>query len=154
MFPVAICQALILIVALTQINNFQPAQFAGCLAFTMLVSCAFMSMITWVSMAFGKVGEFLALIFMVFNLGGSAGTYPLETSSAFYKAIHNFVPFTYSVHGFRTVIANATQFPTEDVIFFSLYLIGFAIATIVLINIRRKTGGKLLIPHAFEGENM
>lgn len=70
----------------------------------LLLSLAFMAFIAFLAIAFGRIGEFIALIFMVFNLGASAGTYPLETASHWYKVLHPFVPFTYSVNGFRSVI--------------------------------------------------
>lgn len=44
------------------------------------------------------------LIFMVVQLAGSAGTYPVELSPLFVARIHKFLPFTYTVDAFRSVI--------------------------------------------------
>ena len=45
------------------------------------------------------------LIFMVVQLAGSAGTYPLEVSGSFVPALHGWVPFTYTVQAFRSTIS-------------------------------------------------
>ena len=107
MVPLSIVQALILYFSLRGFCGFTPARPGLCIAFMLLLSLAFMAFIAFLAIAFGRIGEFIALIFMVFNLGASAGTYPLETAPHWYKVLHPFVPFTYSVNGFRSVIANA-----------------------------------------------
>ena len=45
------------------------------------------------------------LIFMVIQLAGSVGTYPLELSGSFVPYLHDWVPFTYTVEAFRSTIA-------------------------------------------------
>jgi putative membrane protein len=55
----------------------------------------------------GKVGSFIMLIFMVIQLAGSAGTYPVELSGDFVAKIHKFLPFTYTVDAFRKTIAGS-----------------------------------------------
>ena len=59
--------------------------------------------------ALGKVGSFLMLIYMVVQLAGSAGTYPVELSGSFVPDIHSFLPFTYTVDAFRSTIAGGTS---------------------------------------------
>ena len=50
-------------------------------------------------------GSFLMLVFMVVQLAGSVGTYPLEISGSFVPYLHEWVPFTYSVEAFRSTIS-------------------------------------------------
>ena len=151
MVPVALVQALILYFSLRGFCGFSPARPLLCLAFMMLVSLAFMAFIVFLAIAFGRIGEFVALIFMVFNLGGSAGTYPLETSPLWYKIIHPFVPYTYSVNGFRSLIANATAVPTTEIIFFIGLLVVSVVLTFLVVSHRSKTK-KVFLPEVFEGE--
>lgn len=151
MVPLSIVQALILYFSLKGFCGFTPARPGLCLAFMLLLSLAFMAFIAFLAIAFGRIGEFIALIFMVFNLGASAGTYPLETAPHWYKVLHPFVPFTYSVNGFRSVIANATAVPTTEVLFFVGLLVVSVLLTYLIVRHRSKTH-KVFLPEVFNGE--
>ena len=151
MVPLSIVQALILYFSLKGFCGFTPARPGLCLAFMLLLSLAFMAFIAFLAIAFGRIGEFIALIFMVFNLGASAGTYPLETAPHWYKVLHPFVPFTYSVNGFRSVIANATAVPTTEILFFVGLLVVSVILTYLIVRHRSKTH-KVFLPEVFNGE--
>lgn len=151
MVPLSIVQALILYFSLRGFCGFTPARPGLCIAFMLLLSLAFMAFIAFLAIAFGRIGEFIALIFMVFNLGASAGTYPLETAPHWYKVLHPFVPFTYSVNGFRSVIANATAVPTTEILFFVGLLVVSVLLTYVIVRHRSKTH-KVFLPEIFNGE--
>lgn len=151
MVPLSIVQALILYFSLRGFCGFTPARPGLCIAFMLLLSLAFMAFIAFLAIAFGRIGEFIALIFMVFNLGASAGTYPLETAPHWYKVLHPFVPFTYSVNGFRLVIANATAVPTTEILFFVGLLVVSVLLTYVIVRHRSKTH-KVFLPEVFNGE--
>lgn len=151
MVPLSIVQALILYFSLKGFCGFTPARPGLCLAFMLLLSLAFMAFIAFLAIAFGRIGEFIALIFMVFNLGASAGTYPLETAPHWYTVLHPFVPFTYSVNGFRSVIANATAVPTTEIFFFVGLLVVSSLLTYLIVRHRSKTH-KVFLPEVFNGE--
>lgn len=151
MVPLSIVQALILYFSLRGFCGFTPARPGLCIAFMLLLSLAFMAFIAFLAIAFGRIGEFIALIFMVFNLGASAGTYPLETAPHWYTVLHPFVPFTYSVNGFRSVIANATAVPTAEILFFVGLLVVSVLLTYVIVRHRSKTH-KVFLPEVFNGE--
>lgn len=151
MVPLSIVQALILYFSLRGFCGFTPARPGLCIAFMLLLSLALMAFIAFLAIAFGRIGEFIALIFMVFNLGASAGTYPLETAPHWYKVLHPFVPFTYSVNGFRSVIANATAVPTTEILFFVGLLVVSVLLTYVIVRHRSKTH-KVFLPEVFNGE--
>lgn len=151
MVPLSIVQALILYFSLRGFCGFTPARPGLCIAFMLLLSLAFMAFIAFLAIAFGRIGEFIALIFMVFNLGASAGTYPLETAPHWYKVLHPFVPFTYSVNGFRSVIANETAVPTTEILFFVGLLVVSVLLTYVIVRHRSKTH-KVFLPEVFNGE--
>lgn len=151
MVPLSIVQALILYFSLRGFCGFTPARPGLCIAFMLLLSLAFMAFIAFLVIAFGRIGEFIALIFMVFNLGASAGTYPLETAPHWYTVLHPFVPFTYSVNGFRSVIANATAVPTTEILFFIGLLVVSVLLTYLIVRHRSKTH-KVFLPEVFNGE--
>lgn len=151
MVPLSFVQALILYFSLRGLCGFTPARPGLCIAFMLLLSLAFMAFIAFLAIAFGRIGEFIALIFMVFNLGASAGTYPLETAPHWYTVLHPFVPFTYSVNGFRSVIANATAVPTTEILFFVGLFVVSVLLTYVIVRHRSKTH-KVFLPEVFNGE--
>ena len=120
--------------------------------FAIIVSAAFMSLVMLLSLTTGYIGEFLLLVFMIINLGGSAGTYPLETSGIFYKLIHPFVPYTYSVNGFRKVISMTNMSITNEMMIFIGILIICSFLTILYYRFKNKKD-QHLIPQAFEKVN-
>lgn len=105
MYTVSTLAAIVMVTALRLINGFEPVNLGLTYLLAILISAAFMSLVMLLSLTTGFIGDFLLLVFMIVNLGGSAGTYPLDTGPAIYKAIHKFVPYTYSVDGFRKTIS-------------------------------------------------
>ena len=139
MYLISTLAAVIMIELLIKVNGLNPVQKGNTFLFAILVAAAFMSMIVFFNAAFGRIGEFIMLIYMVVNLGGSAGTYPLETSAPLFKSIHPFVPFTYSVDGFRNVISmDDPSLMIGDMHIMILMIISFAVATIIYYSYRRK----------------
>lgn len=152
MYTISTVAAIVMITCLRMVNGFEPQQLMKTYLFAILVSAAYMSIVMLLSMTTGYIGDFLLLVFMIVNLGGSAGTYPLETSSAFYKAIHAFMPYTYSVNGFRKVISMATATLTTEIwVFIGIFIVCSAL-TIVYFQVKNKED-KHFIPQAFENVN-
>lgn len=151
-FVISTLAAVAMVGSLILINGFAPENIGETFMFAVLVSAAFMALITLLSITCGKIGEFVLLIFMVINLGGSAGTYPLETAGAFYKSIHAYVPFTYSVNGFRKVISMSNASLSTECMVFAGILIVCSILTILIYQYRNKKPQPFL-PQAFEHVN-
>lgn len=149
MYTVSTIAAIVLITALRMINGFQPQQLLMTYLFAIVVSAAFMSIITLLTLTTGYIGDFILLVFMIVNLGGSAGTYPLETSGLFYKAIHAFVPYTYSVNGFRKTISMVNASVHVEILIFIGIIIVCSLLTILYFHYKNKED-KHLIPQAFE----
>lgn len=148
-YTVSTLAAIIMVTCLRIFNGFAPQMLLQTYLFAILVAAAFMSIILLLNVTTGYIGEFLLLVFMVINLGGSAGTYPIETSGAIFKAIHNFVPYTYSVNGFRKTISIAgANLSTETLVFLGI-LIVCSLATILYYQFK-KDPSKHLIAQAFE----
>ncbi|WP_050636870.1 YhgE/Pip domain-containing protein [Candidatus Stoquefichus sp. SB1] len=152
MYSISTIAAIVMITCLRVINGFEPQQLLLTYLFAILVAAAYMSIVILLSMTTGYIGDFLLLVFMIINLGGSAGTYPLETSSVFYKAIHAFMPYTYSVNGFRKVISMASASLTTEIWVFIGIFIVCSLLTILYFQIKNKED-KHLIPQAFENVN-
>ncbi len=143
MYMVSTVGAIVMVTSMLIFNGFEPEHLVSTYLFAILVAAAFMSLITLIAMALGKVGSFLLLIFMVINLGSSAGTYPTETLGPISKILHPFVPYTYSVDGFRKLIGMSNMsIMYETVIFIIMFIV---CSSLTFLYLKRKEKGEQLI---------
>ena len=132
LWAMGLLQAVLMILCLSWINGFQPEYLGKTLIIACLASVAFLTLEYCVNFFLDIIGDFLLLVFMVLQLSGCAGTYPLELSDKFYQVLNPFMPFTYTVHGFRSGIASGLDITTDcvvlaviAVVFAGLLLAGF-----------------------------
>lgn len=152
MYTVSTLAAIVMVTALRLINGFEPVNLGLTYLLAILVSAAFMSLVMLLSLTTGFIGDFLLLVFMIVNLGGSAGTYPLDTGPAIYKAIHKFVPYTYSVDGFRKTISMTAPSISVEIAVFAGILIVCSLLTVVYFKYKNKED-KHAISQMFEEVN-
>ncbi len=77
----------------------------GTLAFTMLVAATFLALQQMLMAVLGPAaGKVAILALLMLQLASSGGTYPVETTPAFFRAIHPLLPMSYAVTGLREVI--------------------------------------------------
>lgn len=146
LYPVAILQGVLLILLLHVFDGFTPVEMTKTILFAALTGACFTSIMYFFNITFGKVGSFLMLIFMVVQLAGSAGTYPVEISPSFVAKIHYYLPFTYTVNAFRSTICGGESIRQAVIVLIGLTII-FSILTILQFNhmARRKKQGKLVL---------
>lgn len=71
-----------------------------------IVSSLTFSIITYtLTSTLGNVGKALGIIYMILQLAGSGGTYPIQVDPMIFRILQPFFPFTYCVGGFREAIA-------------------------------------------------
>jgi putative membrane protein len=51
----------------------------------------------------------VSLVLLMLQLSSSGGTYPVETTPAFFQALHPFMPATYVVNGLRELITGGVD---------------------------------------------
>ena len=134
---VAVLQGMLMVVLLNVFNGYEPKYFMKTIFMACLASVTFMTVIYFFNLWLGKVGSYVLLIFMCLQLSGSAGTYPIELSGGLFKALHPFMPFTYTVNAFRSTIATGTSLVTEISVLAGI-LIVFLVLIGILFNIRGK----------------
>ena len=137
LYPVAIIQGIVLVVILHVALGFSPARMGETIAMSCLTSVAFMAIMYFFNVLLGKVGSFLMLVFMVLQLAGSAGTYPIEVSGPLAAALHDYVPFTYSVTAFRSAIGGGAPYGICIAVLTGI-LVVFSVLTVVLFMVRGK----------------
>lgn len=127
--PVGILMVIVLMMVMSIFLDFTPGSMIKTVIVATAAVTAFMCIQYFFDILFGKVGSFLMLIFMVLQLTGSAGTYPIEISGHLAQVLHKWMPFTYSVNGFRAAIAAGD---TEGILFEVEVLAGIAIVFTIL----------------------
>lgn len=106
------------------IDGLRPIHPLATLGLLLLTAATFMTIVAWLNLVLGKAGAFFSMVLMVLQLGGSAGTYPIQLSNAFFEAIHPWLPMTYGVEGLRqTLMTGNSAWPQMGMmaIFLSIF---------------------------------
>ncbi|MFD9794996.1 YhgE/Pip family protein [Streptomyces sp. NPDC059070] len=82
----------------------QMERAAGTIGFLALTTCCFAAIVQWLNARFGAAGRILVLAVLMLQLTSAGGTYPVQTSPAFFNAIHPYLPMSYVVEGLRRLI--------------------------------------------------
>lgn len=136
-YLVALVSAYAMIGSLQLFLHFEPTELLNTFLVAGITAIAFMSILYFFNVWLGKVGSFLMLIFMVVQLAGSAGTYPIEISGDFVATIHKWLPFSYAVDAFRGTISGNGNILEVTIVLLSIAVI-FTLLTIMMFNIRAK----------------
>ena len=89
-------------ILLLKVYTVSPGLFILFAVFSSLVFC----IITYTLYScFGNAGKVFAIIYLIFQIPGSGGTYPIQVNPPIFKILQPLFPFTYTVSGFREAIA-------------------------------------------------
>ncbi|WP_405568860.1 YhgE/Pip domain-containing protein [Streptomyces sp. NBC_01167] len=115
----------------------QMVHAAGTVGFLALVILCFAAIIQWLNARFGAAGRILVLALLMLQLTSAGGTYPVQTSPAFFNAIHPFLPMSYVVDALRRLITGGGLGPVWEA---SAVMIAFTAGALALtaISARRK----------------
>lgn len=70
-----------------------------------ITALAFMSIVQFCIVHLGSGGKFIALLLLILQLTSCAGTFPIETQSAFFRTIYKILPMSYSTLLFKEAIS-------------------------------------------------
>ncbi|MFE0698494.1 YhgE/Pip family protein [Streptomyces sp. NPDC058872] len=115
----------------------QMTRAAGTVGFLLLVTCCFAAIIQWLNARFGAAGRILVLAFLMLQLTSAGGTYPVQTSPAFFSAVHPFLPMSHVVEALRRLITGGGLGPVWQA---CAVLIAFTAGALALtaVSARRK----------------
>ncbi|MBR2589707.1 MAG: YhgE/Pip domain-containing protein [Clostridia bacterium] len=84
-----------------KVQCYHPFKFilAGVLA-----AIAFTVFIYSITAAFGDIGKAIGIIFLVVQIGGSGGTFPIDVTPAFFRVINPYLPFTFVIEAMRECV--------------------------------------------------
>ena len=101
----ALIQGLVVSVGNKLILNIYTVNTTLMILFALATSFTFSIIIYTLVAIFGNVGKALSIIFMIVQLAGSGGSYPIQVDPLIFRILQPFFPFTYSLGGFREAIA-------------------------------------------------
>ncbi|MER7666615.1 MULTISPECIES: YhgE/Pip domain-containing protein [unclassified Streptomyces] len=115
----------------------QMVHAAGTVGFLALVILCFAAIIQWLNARFGAAGRILVLALLMLQLTSAGGTYPVQTSPAFFNAIHPFLPMSYVVDALRRLITGGGLGPVWEA---SAVMLAFTAGALALtaISARRR----------------
>ena len=69
-----------------------------------LASFVFINIIYSLSTSFGDVGKAIGVLFMVIQVAGSGGTFPVQMLPKIFQQLYSFLPFVYAENAFRAAM--------------------------------------------------
>ncbi len=70
-----------------------------------VISFVFTLMMYSLTVAFGNVGEAIAVVIMVLQVAGAGGTFPIEVLPEIYQKLYVYLPFTYGLRAMKECVA-------------------------------------------------
>ncbi|MGL5748232.1 MAG: YhgE/Pip family protein, partial [Weissella cibaria] len=117
LFGIAVVAATVLYGLSLAILGMDPINPGATYGFMVLIAVMDAALVTAIYMWFGKAGAFAAMVLLVIQLSGSAGTYPIQLSNKFFEWLHPYLPMTYTVDGLReTVMIGGSIAPQVEVL--------------------------------------
>ena len=100
---------------------------------SILVAMTFTAIIMFCIVNLKDIGKFLVMLLLILQLTSCAGTFPIETQNAFFRAINPFLPMTYSTQLFKEAISGTmgTNAANSALILLSFFA-GFMALTMIL----------------------
>lgn len=98
-------QALVLITVIWGGLGLSAANTWALYGFAVVAGLSFAAIIQWLVGTFGSVGKFLGIAFLMLQVTSAAGTFPIETAPAFFRAINPLLPMTHVIVGLRQAIS-------------------------------------------------
>lgn len=82
---------------------------------------------------FNNVGKAIGIVFLVFQLAGSGGTFPIQVTPNLFQKIHYVLPFTYGISAMREALAGVTYSTlSKDIIVLSVFFLIFLVLGYIL----------------------
>jgi putative membrane protein len=104
-FAVGLVGGLLLFVVVDLGLGLHPVNLWGTIGIVVLAVAAFTAIVHVLRLAFGAVGDALALVLLMIQLTSCGGLYPPETLPAPFEAIHPVLPMTHLVDALRVTVS-------------------------------------------------
>ncbi|GAA3196429.1 YhgE/Pip domain-containing protein [Actinocorallia longicatena] len=147
-FPViamGLAGAGLLFAAVDLLLGLDPVNLPGTLGLMALGIAAFSAIVHTIRLAFGAVGDAVALVLLMVQLVSCGGLYPVQTLPEPFQTVNAFIPMTYLVRALRVTISGGNPSITwQCAVVLFLFLCGaLALLTLVVHHQRRWSMGRL-----------
>ncbi|GAB7043257.1 MULTISPECIES: YhgE/Pip domain-containing protein [Catenuloplanes] len=142
---IGLAQVLVLFAVVVLAVGLEPVHPWRTLGLLTVTSVAFVCVQQAIGAWLGTPGRLLTLALLMLQLTSSGGTYPVETSPAFFRWIHPYLPLSYVVDGLRHAIDGGGSGPvlTAALVLGAFAAGGFALTVAAVVRGRVLTPGTL-----------
>lgn len=126
---IGLCQSLIVTLGDMFILKAYVAEPVAFVLFSMFISLVFMTIVYTLVSVFGNLGKGLAIIFLVLQLSGSGGTFPIQVAPPFFQTINPYLPFTHAINLLRETVGGMVK---EKVLFSMSMLFVFSVIALII----------------------
>lgn len=91
------------------------------------------------AIAFGNIGKALFVVFLIIQIAGSGGSYPIELLPDFFQQVYLFFPFPYAINAMREAIAGL--YHNNYLIYLLQLLLFFGVGLFVGLVLKRPLDG-------------
>ncbi|WP_262421808.1 YhgE/Pip domain-containing protein [Bacillus aquiflavi] len=90
--------------------------------FGLVISTVFILIVYTLVSVFGNVGKAIAIIFLVLQIAGSGGTFPVQMTPPFFQLINPILPFTYAISMMRETVGGLLwAIAVKDLLFLTIF---------------------------------
>lgn len=100
-----VVQAIILMGVVQGALKLQIDNVGAFYALGIIASIVFMAIMQMIMVVFRIPGRIVAIVLLMLQITSSAGTFPVQMTPAFFKAVHPYLPMTYSIMGLRQAMS-------------------------------------------------
>ncbi len=100
-----VAQAIILMGVVQGALKFQIDNVGAFYALGIIASIVFMAIMQMIMVVFRMPGRIVAIVLLMLQITSSAGTFPVQMTPAFFRAVHPYLPMTYSIMGLRQAMS-------------------------------------------------
>ncbi|SFT03254.1 YhgE/Pip domain-containing protein [Paenibacillus sp. BC26] len=138
---VGVVQALIADAILLYGIGLKVNHLGAFIGMSMLASVAFMMIVQFLVTLLDQPGRFVAVMLLILQLTGSAGTYPSELIPSWLQHISAWLPMTYTISAFREIVTGNELLTVGSKAMYtaSFAVIFAALSLIVFLILHRKT---------------
>ena len=125
--------------------NLQVEHVGKFIMISIVTSLTYMFLIMFLSITFGNPGRFVAMIILVLQLGSSGGMFPVELTNKFFQIVHDFVPMSYAILGFREAMSSAYGNETfiYSIVVLGSFLLAFNLLLWLVLSLRSRKAYRL-----------
>ena len=103
--------------------------------FALLISIVFTFIVYTLVSVFGNIGKGIGIIFLVLQISGAGGVYPIQVTPPFFQKINPFLPFTYAL----SLLREATGGIVWETIYKDLPILVLFVVIAIIVGVVLKT---------------